>query len=129
MLRYRVSSDSSPDELWPLLARPERWPEWAPHLRGAWGLGSPEVEPGRRGAARLLGIVPVPAAIVGKRAGQSWAWRVGPVEMDHRLVPTRRGTAVEVTVDAPGLVEHTLHVTYGPVMKLALRRLAARPAG
>ena len=125
MLRYRAHSRASADDLWPLLARPERWPEWAPHVRGAWGLGSPEVERGARGAARLLGVVPVPATIVRKRPSRSWAWRVGPVEMDHRLVPQRRGTAVEVTVEAPAPLELALRAAYGPLMKLVLRRLAA----
>jgi hypothetical protein len=127
VLRYRVHSDAAAVDLWPLLARPDRWPEWAPHVRGAWRLGSPEVERGARGAARLLGVVPVPATIVRKRAGRSWAWRVGPVEMDHRLVPQRRGTTVEVTVKAPPPLELALKAAYGPVMKLALARLAKRP--
>lgn len=125
MLRYRVHSDASPADLWPLLARPARWPEWAPHLRGAWGLGDFEVEAGARGAARLFGVVPVPATITRKRLGRSWAWRVGPAEMDHRLIPERRGTAVEVTVEAPAAVELALRASYGPLMKLALRRLAS----
>lgn len=129
MLRYSASSDAPARELWPLLARPERWPEWAPHLRGAWGLGWPEVKPGATGAARLLGFVPVPATILRKRAGWSWAWRVGPVEMDHRLVPTGRGTDVEITLNAPRPLELALAASYGPLMMLALRRLAARPAG
>lgn len=128
MLRYRAHSDARAAELWPLLARPERWHEWAPHVRGAWGLGRPEVQARASGAARLLGFVPVPAVIVRKSPGRSWAWRVGPVEMDHRLVPRRRGTDVEVTLEAPAPLELALRATYGPLMRLALRRLAARPA-
>lgn len=58
-----VRSSAAPDEVWRLMARPAAWSAWAPHVRGAWGLGDPEVEPGRRGAARLLGAVPVPARI------------------------------------------------------------------
>jgi hypothetical protein len=127
VLRYRVHSEAAPTDLWPLLARPDRWPEWAPHVRGAWNLGDFEVEEGAQGAARLLGVVPVPATIVRKRPGRSWAWRVGPVDMDHRLVPQRRGTTVEVTVNAPAAVELALRASYGPLMMLALRRLAARP--
>ena len=127
MLRYRVHSEATAKQLWPLLARPDSWAQWAPHVRGAWGLGAPEVERGARGAARLFGIVPVPATIVRKRQGRSWAWRVGPVEMDHRLVPRRRGTDVEVTVKAPKPLELALGASYGPLMKLALRRLATRP--
>jgi hypothetical protein len=36
------------------MARPSRWHEWAPQLRGAWGLGEPEGAPGARGARSLL---------------------------------------------------------------------------
>lgn len=128
MLRYRAHSRASAAQLWPLLAQPERWHEWAPHVRGAWGLGHPEVQARAVGAARLLGFVPVPAVIVRKSPGRSWGWRVGPVEMDHRLVPQRRGTAVEVTLKAPAPLELALRATYGPLMMLALRRLAARRA-
>ena len=127
MLRYAAHSPAPAKELWPLLSQPARWPEWAPHVRGAWGLGHPEVQARASGAARLLGFVPVPATIVRKSPGRSWAWRVGPVEMDHRLVPRQRGTTVEVTLKGPRALELALKAAYGPVTKLALRRLAARP--
>jgi hypothetical protein len=35
-------------------------------VRGAWGLGSPEVREGAFGFARLLGVIPVPARITAK---------------------------------------------------------------
>ena len=43
-------------------------------MRGAWGLGEPEVQAGNWGDARLFGAVPVPARITAKDAGRSWAW-------------------------------------------------------
>ena len=64
MLRYQAHSSAAPEIAWALIARPALWSRWAPQLRGAWGLGSPEVVVGARGAARLLGVVPVPARIV-----------------------------------------------------------------
>src|SRR3954451_24419344 len=63
MLRYEADSDADPGQAWALLARPGRWHEWAPQLRGAWGLGVPEVQRGASGVAFLLGVVPVPATI------------------------------------------------------------------
>ena len=54
-------SNAPPEDAWALLARPDRWHKWAPHVRGAWGLGDAEVEAGRRGFVRLLGAVPVPS--------------------------------------------------------------------
>jgi hypothetical protein len=128
VLRYEVPCDA-PDAAWALLATPARWHEWAPHVRGAWGLGEPEVEAGRRGAVRLLGALPVPAAIVSKDDNnRSWTWQVGgAVTMEHAVTPG----AVVITLSAPAPLERALGVAYGPVIALMLRRLSrtasARP--
>jgi hypothetical protein len=106
------------------MARPGRWHEWAPHVRGAWGVGSPEVRRGARGAARLLGVVPVPARVVAKRAGRSWTWRVGPVDLVHRVEPAPGASVVAVDLVAPRALEPVLAVTYGPVVALLVRNLA-----
>ncbi len=126
MRTWSAESTATPEAAWPLLARPSSWPSWAPHLRGAWGLGAPEVRRGAIGAARLAGVIPVPARIVGKRPGRSWTWRValGLVEMDHRVEPRADGCVVAVTMQAPSVVEAALRVTYGPVVQLLVRRLA-----
>jgi hypothetical protein len=123
---YAADSTATPEAAWALLARPDRWHEWAPHVRGAWGLGDPEVEPGRVGAARLLGAVPVPAQIVHKRDGRSWTWRVGPVVMVHAVTPKGGdgGCRVSVTITAPWPLETVLTTTYGPLVKLLVERLA-----
>jgi hypothetical protein len=119
MLRYEVPCDA-PDAAWPLLARPDRWHEWAPHVRGAWGLGAPEVEEGRSGFVRLVGVVPVPVKITNK-SGRSWTWRVGAVvTMDHVVTPD----AVAITLSAPPPLERALGVAYGPVIRAMLRRLS-----
>lgn len=130
MLRYEAATTADP---WDLLVRPDRWHEWAPHLRGAWGLTEAEggeVAPGRRGAVKLLGALPVPVAITGKRDGASWSWRVaGLVDMDHRVEDGGRRVAIEVRAAAP--VEAAVKLTYGPLIALLLRNLsrsaAARP--
>jgi hypothetical protein len=124
MRTFSVNSTAPPEAAWALLARPERWPEWAPHVRGAWGLGSPEVRKGALGAARLFGALPVPARIVGKRPGRSWTWRVGPVEMVHRVESRSDGCEVAIDVIAPAPLERVLAATYGPVIAATLRRLA-----
>jgi hypothetical protein len=130
MLTYRAPSHAAPDQAWALLARPGRWHEWAPHLRGAWGLGEPEVRVGARGAARLLGVVPVPAVVTDKRAGRSWTWRVGPVDMVHAVRPSRRGGCdVVVEMHAPAPVEALLSRSYGPLVGVLVRRLAQRASG
>ena len=123
VLTYTAHSAAMPEQAWSLLVRPDRWAEWAPHLRGAWGLGRPEVRPGAKGAARLLGVVPVPAQIVEKGV-RSWTWRVGPVEMVHRVQPAPGGCIVAIDVSSSAPVERVLSVTYGPVIALLLRNLA-----
>jgi hypothetical protein len=124
VLRYEVRSElADPDVAWALYARPDRWHEWAPHLRGAWGLAGPdgEVEPGRGGAVRLLGAVPVPARITAKRPGRSWSWRVaGLVDMEHQA----GDGVVALELRAPAPLEAVLAATYGPLIELLLRRLS-----
>jgi hypothetical protein len=126
VLRYAADTTASPAEAWSLLARPERWPEWAPQLRGAWGLAGPsgEVEPGRTGAARLLGVVPVPARITLVDPGRAWTWRVGPVTFDHLVEPRTGGCTVATTIRTATPLEAALSVTYGPVVALLMRNLA-----
>ena len=126
MRTYSATSSAPADAAWRLLARPQDWSAWAPHVRGAWGLGEPEVREGALGAARLFGAVPVPARIVAKRAGRSWTWRVGLVEMVHRVEPRARGCEVAVDLIAPRPLERALAAAYGPVIAATLRRLARR---
>ena len=128
MLSYRAPSAAAPRAAWPLYARPDRWHEWAPHVRGARGLGTPEVEAGRRGTVLLLGLVPLPARVVAKEPERSWTWRVGPVEMVHRIEPRERGCTVALDLLAPSGIEAVVGLVYGPLIRLLLRNLA-RVAG
>jgi hypothetical protein len=123
MRTWTAASDAEPEDAWALLARPDAWSTWAPHVRGAWGLGSPEVRKGAVGAARLLSVIPVPAKITAK-SGRSWTWRVGPVQLEHRVVPAPGGSLVTIELRAPGPLEGALAATYGPVIQLMLNRLA-----
>jgi|SRR5215207_3050077 len=125
MLRYEADSTAEPAVAWALLARPSRWHEWSPHVRGAWGLGDPEVRTGARGAARLLGVVPVPARVTAKTPGRRWAWQVGPVVLDHEVRPRSGGGCTVVTgIRAPRALEPVLAATYGPLVGLLTRNLA-----
>ncbi len=138
MLRYEVrSAVADPEVAWALFVRPARWSAWAPHLRGAWGLGEPEVKVGRTGAVRLLGAVPVSATITAKDdedpVRRSWSWRVGAVvDMEHVVEHDDDAiTTVAVVIRAPAPVEAGLRVTYGPLVQALLGRLSrsatARP--
>ena len=128
MRTWTAESRASPDAAWALLSRPDRWSAWAPHLRGAWRLGEPEVREGAFGAARLLGVLPIPAKITGKRAGESWTWRVGPVELAHRVTATEGGCVVAIDLRAPGPLEAPVAAAYGPVIQHMLDRLAREAA-
>ncbi len=126
MRTYEAASTAPPAVAWALMARPGRWHEWAPQLRGAWGLGDPEVRTGARGAARLLWAIPVPARILSVDPGRSWRWQVGPMQLDHRVEPAPGGgSRVGVDLMAPGPLEALLAATYGPVIAVLVRRLAA----
>jgi len=128
MRTWTEDSAGSPDLAWTLLSRPREWSTWAPHVRGAWGLGE-EVAAGSVGAVRLLGVVPVPVRITAVNPSpptRAWSWRVGvAVEMEHRVEP-RAGGGCTVALDlrAPAPAEAALAAAYGPVISLTLRRLA-----
>jgi len=124
VLTYRAHSPAPASAAWRLYAQPARWREWAPHVRGAWGLGRSEVELGARGAVRLLGVLPIPAEITAKRAERCWAWRVGPVELVHRVEPETDGCCVALDLIAPAPLEAVLRRTYGPLIGVLLRNLA-----
>jgi hypothetical protein len=83
----------------------------------------PEVRAGAFGFVRLLGVVPVPARITAKDE-RSWAWRVGPMTLVHRVHPRAGGCTVAIDLLAPGPLEPALAATYGPVIQLMLNRLA-----
>ena len=123
MLTYEARSDAAPEDVWRLMARPALWPRWAPHIRGAWGLGAPEVQVGRRGLVRLLGAPVVPARITEKRTGRLWAWKVGPVTMTHRVSAAGGGSTMAVDISAPPPLEAALRASYGPLVQVLVRRL------
>ncbi len=128
MLERSADSAATPEAVWILLARPENWARWAPHIRGAWGLAGADgvVREGARGAARLLGAVPVPVVITAVEPGRSWTWRVaGVVEMHHRVAPRRAGgSTVTVALDGPVALRAAMTVTYAPLVGILVARLA-----
>ena len=123
MLRYERRTRAPADVVWALVARPGNWSRWAPHVRGADGLGAPEVKLGAHGSARLLGVIPVPTRITAKRRGSLWSWQVGPLTIRHRVSTVAGGTLVAIELDAPPALEPAVRLTYGPVVALLLRNL------
>ena len=82
-----------------------------------------------RGAARLLGVVPIPARITAVAEGHSWTWSVGFMELDHRVDPDGTGgSIVGVDIRSSPAMEAVLRLTYGPVVNVLVKNLA-RVAG
>jgi hypothetical protein len=124
MLSYETSSPASPPSVWRLIARPSEWHRWAPHVRGARGLGEPEVEAGRSGSVLLFPRAPVPARITAKEPGHSWTWRVGPLEMRHLVIARGESSEIRIEIESSRPVETLVRGTYGPLIGLLLRNLA-----
>ena len=123
MLRYERRTRAPADVVWALVAQPGNWARWAPHLRGADGLGAPEVALGARGSARLLGVVRVPAQVTAKRRGSLWTWKVGPLTVRHRVSAVAGGTLVAMELEAPGAAR----AGAAPDLRSRRRAAAAQP--
>jgi hypothetical protein len=72
----------------------------------------------------LGGVAPIPVRITAKSAGEWWDWRVGVIDMSHRVTPTADGSEILTEITAPRAIEAGLGVTYGPLIGLLLRNLA-----
>jgi hypothetical protein len=132
MLTYAADSAADPDTAWALIARPALWRRWAPPVRGAWGLGAPEVQTGARGYALVWGAVPLPGLVAAKQPRRSWTWQLGPLRLSHRVRPRPGGCRVALDIEAPFPVEPLVRVTYGPLVAVLvhnLARVAARESG
>jgi Polyketide cyclase / dehydrase and lipid transport len=97
-----VETEAPAAELWSLLAEPARWHEWSPYVRGAEGLGAPEVEAGVVGKVVLLGGVRFDAEILDVVPGRSWTWQVAGLRVRHEVEPTPSGTRFSMTPDGNG---------------------------
>jgi hypothetical protein len=130
MLSVQASSDASPAAVWALLAEPKRWSSWAPHIRGAVGLGTPEVQLGRRGVVFVLPGVVVPVRVSAKSEGRSWEWTTGPMRFLHRVEPHGDGSLITLELSGPPRLERVVAFGYGPIIRRVIRRLAtvASPA-
>lgn len=126
-VHVEVESSAEPDRVWELYAQPERWREWAPHLRSPKGLGHPEVEPGSSGRIYLAGLAPIWAEVTSLRPGRSWTWRVGVTELTHTVEPRDRGgSVIGLAMRAPLPVEIAIRMSYAPLTRLLLHNLARK---
>jgi uncharacterized protein YndB with AHSA1/START domain len=118
-----IESGAPAERLWQLVARPDQWSKWSPHVRGAEGLGSPEVEQGEKGSVVLRGGIKVPAEITEVVPGRSWTWKVGGIVVHHRVTPTPGGSRLEMPVESTGLPWNVAAAFYSPLVGAIARRL------
>jgi len=120
----RAITCAAPAEtLWALVARPELWSRWSPHVRGAEGLGSPEVQAGAKGKVILAGGLRLPAEITEVLPGHSWSWQVGGILVDHVVSEAPGGSTLSMPVrPARGLWKPTA-LAYAPVVGLIAHRI------
>jgi hypothetical protein len=119
-----VRCEADPQTLWALVARPDRWHEWSPHVRVAEGLGSPEVTAGAKGRVILRGGISLPAEVIEVVPGRLWSWRVGGIVVDHVVTPAARGgSTLEMKVDSTGRAWSLAARAYAPVVGLIARRI------
>lgn len=118
-----LESIAPPERVWDLIARPGRWPEWSLYVRGAEGLGDPEVEAGAKGRVILAGGIKVPAEIIAVKPGRSWSWKVGGIIVDHQVEATSQGSRLSMPVEAARSAWSPLALVYAPVVDLFTSRI------
>jgi uncharacterized protein YndB with AHSA1/START domain len=122
---YAVECDAPPDRVWGLISQPERWSEWSPHVKGAEGLGSPEVVEGAEGRVVLRGGFRIGVRVTEVLPGQSWTWRVGGLMVHHAVRPIPHGRSrIEHAVEGSALPWSVAGIAYAPVVGLIARNLA-----
>ncbi len=121
-LTVRAHGPAGVPAVWEAYADPQRWPEWAPHIRRVEAVG--RLRPGLSG--QVIALVP-PAVnfevtdVDAKR--RQWSWRAvfGPVQVsfDHGVEQRAAGSGTWLTMHGP----LPLLLLYAPLAHLALRRL------
>ena len=123
-----ASGPATPEEVWERYARPARWPQWAPQIRGV-DVADDRLRVGTKG--RVIGPFGVAATFEVQRwddATRRWSWQAefGPISLrlDHGVDARGTGSSTFLTVHGPLPVV----IAYLPIARFALRRLV-RAAG
>ena len=111
--------------VWELISRPDRWSEWSLYVRGAEGLGDPEVKAGAKGRVIVAGGLKVPAEILEVEPGRSWSWKVGGVIVDHVVEPDGHGSRLSMPVRSAGPAWAPVALAYAPIVDLFTSRIVA----
>ena len=125
-LTVRAHGPAGAPDVWEAYADPQRWPEWAPHIRRVDAIG--RLRPGLAG--QVWSIVPAPVSfevteVDAKRRRWSWQAVFGPVRMrfDHGVDVRDGGSETWLTMHGP----LPLLMIYAPIARLALHRLVRVP--
>lgn len=129
--RIEVVGPAPTDRVWGRYHELRAWPGWAPQIRTVKA-DATTLTPGAQGTVHgPLGLSIDFRILEVDAAARTWSWTVRRlglvVRMHHDLVELRGGTRAGLTVTGPAV----LVAAYGPVARLALRRLVAlrnRPA-
>ena len=120
-----VECHASPDRVWGLISQPDRWSEWSPHVRGAEGLGSPEVVEGRQGSVVLRGGLRIAARITQVSPGESWSWQVAGLRVRHAVRPASGGgSRIEHAVEGSAPPWSLVAIAYAPIVGLIAQNIA-----
>jgi uncharacterized protein YndB with AHSA1/START domain len=120
-----VDCDAPAEAVWALIARPDQWHRWSPHVSGAEGLGEPEVELGAKGHVVLRGGVRIPAEVTEVSPGRSWTWKVGGIIVHHKVTPRGGdGCRLEMPVESDGRPWGIAAALYSPFVEAIARRIA-----
>lgn len=119
-LRLRRRGPASKYLIWARYRDPERWAEWAPHIRRVTALGP--LRPGLEG--EVTGILGVRARfevteVDTERLRWTWVVRSGPVRLriEHEVAEGRAGLVVSGPAAAV--------LAYAPIARVALGRLVS----
>ena len=121
-LTLRATGPAPATDVWEAYADPQRWSQWAPHIRRVEAVG--RLRPGLAGQVFSMVPPPVNFEVTDVDAkGRRWSWQTvfGPIRMsfDHGVDVRGEGSGTWLTMHGP----IPLLVLYAPVARLALHRL------
>ncbi len=121
-LTLRANGPASAQQVWEAYADPQRWSQWAPHIRRVDAVG--RLRPGLAG--QVFSVIPAPVSfevtdVDAKRRRWSWDTVFGPIRMsfDHGVDVRGEGSRSFLTMHGP----LPLLLLYAPLARLALYRL------
>ncbi|MFN8159859.1 MAG: SRPBCC family protein [Solirubrobacterales bacterium] len=120
-----IECDAPPERVWELISQPGHWPEWSPHVRGAEGLGAPQVTEGAEGRVVLRGGLRLRARVMEVIPDESWTWRVGGLVIRHTVRPLPAGRSrLEHVVEGSSARWSLAARAYAPLVGLIARNIA-----